>query len=144
MITLFQKFLDKQPSVKEQGCEKVKQILLNYKVDDDPDLNPGKVVRGSVQLLVRIIRDKVWSIFSFSTTISNILFDKFVFENSVPKKDLADAVSKAFKEFLMKTADTNERVQVRRPNQAKITIAVKITASFFTIGKSRRDFAQVD
>jgi hypothetical protein len=54
-------------------------------------MKPGKVVRGITQILLRLIRDKVWSIFSQAVSITNTLYGHFVYVNPVAKKELNDS-----------------------------------------------------
>ena len=54
-------------------------------------MKAGKVVRGTTQILIRLIRDKVWSIFCQAVSITNTLYGHFVFVNPVAKKELSDS-----------------------------------------------------
>jgi hypothetical protein len=64
------------------------------------------VVRGTTQILVRLIKDKVWSIFCAAVSIANVLYGHFVFVNPVAKKELSESGEflsvclSAFKSFL--------------------------------------------
>jgi hypothetical protein len=44
-----------------------------------------------LQILVRLLRDKVWSILDLSASIINILFGHFIFSNSVAKKEIGES-----------------------------------------------------
>ena len=54
-------------------------------------MKPGRVVRGTTQILIRLIRDKVWAIFCQGVSITNILYGHFVYANPVAKKELSDS-----------------------------------------------------
>ena len=66
-------------------------MLAEYEPEDNPDLKPGRVVRGTTQILVRLIRDKVWSILVQAVSLTNVLFDHFIFVNTVAKKEIKDS-----------------------------------------------------
>ena len=68
-------------------------MLVEYDPEDTPELKPGRVVRGATQILVRLIRDKVWSILVQAVSLTNVLFDHFIFVNSVAKKEIRESGS---------------------------------------------------
>ncbi len=64
---------------------------MDYQPGIDPEMKPGRVVRGTTQILIRLIRDKVWAIFCQGVSITNILYGHFVYANPVAKKELSDS-----------------------------------------------------
>ena len=69
------------------------------------------MLKASTQVCLRMIKDKMWAIFTQGVTLSNTLFNHFIFSHPVPKKDLADSALKVYKELLTRCCDANERVQ---------------------------------
>jgi hypothetical protein len=69
----------------------IKSLIIDYQPGIDPELKPGRVVRGTTQILVRLIKDKVWSIFCAAVSIANVLYGHFVFVNPVAKKELSES-----------------------------------------------------
>jgi hypothetical protein len=69
----------------------IKSLIIDYQPEIDPELKPGRVVRGTTQILVRLIKDKVWSIFCAAVSIVNVLYGHFVFVNPVAKKELSES-----------------------------------------------------
>ena len=68
-------------------------MIVEYQPGIDPEMKAGKVVRGTTQILIRLIKDKVWSIFCQAVSITNTLYGHFVFVNPVAKKELSDSGS---------------------------------------------------
>ena len=102
--------LDKKVDTKKKSCETVRGILAEY----DPnagDFKPGKMLKASTQIGVRLIRDKMWAIFTQGISLTNSLFNHFIFSFPVPKQLLGDCSVKFYKELLTRCADANERVQ---------------------------------
>ena len=102
--------LDKSPDVKKTSCESIKKMLSDYDPDDS-QLKAGKMLRATTQITVRLIRDKMWAIFNHGITLTNSLFNHFVFSHTVPKKELGESSLKLYKELLTRCCDANERVQ---------------------------------
>ena len=55
--------LDKSPDVKKTSCESIKKLLSDYESDE---MKPGKMLKATTQITVRLIRDKMWVIFNMS------------------------------------------------------------------------------
>ena len=100
--------LDKSPDVKKTSCESIKKLLSDYESDE---MKPGKMLKATTQITVRLIRDKMWAIFNHGITLTNSLFNHFIFSHTVPKKELGESSLKLYKELLSRCADANERVQ---------------------------------
>jgi len=71
--------------------QQIKSLIVDYQPGIDPDMKPGRVVRGTTQILIRLIRDKVWAVFCQGISITNILYGHFVYANPVAKKELSDS-----------------------------------------------------
>jgi len=76
-------------------------------------MKSAKVLRGATEILIRLIKDKVWAVYCQGISICNLLFGQFINSNSVGKKEVNESATKVFKELLARTTDTNERVQVQ-------------------------------
>ena len=86
----------------------------NLVADYDPnehEMKPGKMLKGTTQIVTRLIRDKMWAIFNHGITITNTLYNHFIFSHTVPKKELGESCLKLYKELLTRCCDANERVQ---------------------------------
>ena len=101
--------INKSPSVKEKACEEIKQNLASYS-ENTSQLKPGQMLRGTTQIITRLIRDKVWSIFGHGVELTNRLYETFIFKHPVPNKELVISVEKILKELLARGCDTTERV----------------------------------
>ena len=91
--------LDKNVDVKKKACESIRGTLADY----DPsisDIKPGKMLRATTLIAVRMIRDKMWAIFTQGVSLVNTLFDHFLFSHPVPRKEVADSSVKFYNELL--------------------------------------------
>lgn len=99
----------KTPSIKDKACEEIRVKLANYS-ESESEFKPGMMLRGSSQIAARLIRDKVWTVFSHGIAITNTLLGHFVFAHPSPKKELSAAVMRIQKELTQRGNDNNERV----------------------------------
>ena len=72
---------------------------------------PAKMVLGVTQVVVRLLRDKIWSVFNHGVALVNAVYGSFVYKYPVSKKELTSSLKEVHKELLHRGADTNERVQ---------------------------------
>ena len=93
--------INKSPSIKEKACEEIKQNLASYS-ENTSTLKPGQMLRGSTQIITRLIRDKVLSIFGHGVELTNRLYETFIFKHPVPNKELVISVEKILKELFQK------------------------------------------
>ena len=69
------------------------------------------MVLGVTQVVVRLLRDKIWSVFNHGVALVNAVYGSFVYKYPVSKKELTSSLKEVHKELLHRGADTNERVQ---------------------------------
>ena len=72
---------------------------------------PAKMVLGVTQVVVRLLRDKIWSVFNHGVALVNAVYGSFVYKYPISKKELTSSLKEVHKELLHRGADTNERVQ---------------------------------
>ena len=101
--------LNKSPSVKEKACQEIKETLSKYS-ENDSQYKPAQVLKGTTQIIARLIRDKVWAIFGHGVALTNSIYEHFIFAHPLPQKELASSVEKLQKELLARGCDTTERV----------------------------------
>ncbi|XP_059087366.1 centrosomal protein of 104 kDa-like [Tigriopus californicus] len=99
--------INKNPSVKEEADCEIQRTLESYNRDD---LKPAKMMRGTTQIVVRMIKDKVWAIFTVGCNITEILFGSFLVEYKLSKKEIEASTSKVYKELIQRGCDTSDRV----------------------------------
>lgn len=102
--------LNKNVETKKKNCETIRGILAEY----DPNssgFKPGKMFKASVQVAIRLIRDKMWAVFTQGISMANSLFNHFIFNHPVPKQIYGEGSIKVYKELLTRCCDANERVQ---------------------------------
>lgn len=102
--------LDKNVETKKKSCESIRGILSEYEAEKSP-FKPVKVLKASSQVAVRLIRDKMWAIFSHGVSLTNTLYSHFVFSHPVAKKEVGNSSLAIYKELLTRCCDANERVQ---------------------------------
>jgi len=103
--------LDKSPDKKKMSCESIRGILAEYSLNAEGGVKPGKMLKASTQAASRLLRDKMWAIFSQGIALTSSLYDHFIFSQPVPKKETGDSALKLYKELIIRCCDTNERVQ---------------------------------
>ena len=60
-------------------------------------VKPGRMLKASTQAASRLLRDKMWAIFSQGIALTNTLYDHFIFSQPVPKKETGDSALKLYK-----------------------------------------------
>lgn len=113
--------LDKNPETKKAACESIKSSLSEY----DPsasEVKAGKMLKATTQITARLIKDKVWVVFSEGVTLTNTMYNNFIFSHPVSKKELGDSSVKIYRELLARSCDANERVQ----NKAEDTLEAMV------------------
>ena len=60
-------------------------------------VKPGRMLKASTQVASRLLRDKMWAIFSQGIALTNTLYDHFIFSQPVPKKETGDSALKLYK-----------------------------------------------
>ena len=101
--------LNKSPSTKEKACQEIKDTLASYS-ENESQFKPAQMLRGTTQIITRLIRDKVWAIFGHGVALTTSIYENFIFAYPLPRKELAISVEKIQKELLARGCDTTERV----------------------------------
>ena len=101
--------LNKSPSTKEKACQEIKDTLASYS-ENESQFKPAQMLRGTTQIIVRLIRDNVWAIFGHGVALTTSIYENFIFAYPLPRKELAISVEKIQKELLGRGCDTTERV----------------------------------
>ena len=109
--------LNKSPAVKQAACQEIKEVLAKYS-ENASEFKPAQMLRGTTQIIARLIRDNVWAVFSHGIAMTNTIYENFIFSHPLPRKELAGSVQKLQKELLTRGCDTNERVQ----DKAEVTL----------------------
>jgi hypothetical protein len=120
--------LNKSPSIKEKACQEIKQTLSNYS-ESNSQFKPAQMLKGTTQIIVRLTRDKVWSIFGHGVGLTNSIYENFIFAHPLPRKELAISVEKIQKELLARGCDTTERVMDKSEATLEMMLQNKKVAS---------------
>ncbi|CAG9813741.1 unnamed protein product [Phaedon cochleariae] len=104
---LIEKFYSKHYCDKEDGLNQLKESLISY--DGSKVHAPNKTARGTVFLLHRALRDKVFSVYSLANEVIRLFFVHFV-PGRVASAEVARSVDKLLPELLTKSGDTSQRI----------------------------------
>ena len=69
--------LNKSPSTKEKACQEIKETLASYS-ENESQFKPAQMLRGTTQIIVRLIRDKVWAIFGHGVALTTSIYENFI------------------------------------------------------------------
>ena len=79
--------LNKSHPVKEASVDEIKKMVLEYKPDGS-DHKSGKFLKATTILLVRLLREKLWSIFTRGIDIHNHIFTEFIDKYKPPEGEV--------------------------------------------------------
>jgi len=58
---------------------------------------PGRMLKACTQVASRLLRDKMWAIFTQGIALTSTLYSHFIFSHPVPKKETGDSALKLYK-----------------------------------------------
>ena len=101
--------LNKNHPVKEAAVDEIKKEVLLYNPADNHH-KVGKFLKATTILLVRLLREKLWSIFTRSLDIHTHIFTEFTDKHKPPESELKRASNKCYSELLIRAGDPSERI----------------------------------
>ena len=101
--------LNKNHPVKEAAVDEIKKQVLLYNPADTHH-KVGKFLKATTILLVRLLREKLWSIFTRSLDIHTHIFTEFTDKYKPPESELKKASNKCYSELLIRAGDPSERI----------------------------------
>lgn len=88
--------LAKSVDEKKSSCEAIRAIFGEYDPSQS-EIKPNKMLRAVTKVAVRLIKDKMWAIFTQAILLTNAIFQHFIFAYPVPKKEVGDSSVKIYK-----------------------------------------------
>ena len=113
--------LNKSHPVKEASVDEIKKMVLEYKPDGS-DHKIGKFLKATTILLVRLLREKLWSIFTRGIDIHNHIFTEFIDKYKPPEGEVKKTSNKCYNELLIRAGDPIERIGDKAEDAIKVML----------------------
>ena len=101
--------LNKSHPVKEAAVDEIKKEVLEYNSDDSIH-KVGKFLKAVTILLVRLLREKLWSIFTRGVDIHHHIFTELIDKYKPPEGEVKKTSNKCYNELLIRAGDPIERI----------------------------------